>query len=112
VRRTRVSGSGKSCSDSSFRSTIGSILLRRRTPSPCHRRSPLYDLGCVSASNRHHCSCFGIGFHLPLDLVLCRCLFLGEAVWRRSDAVVVVVMRGGDAVVVVLMCGGGGGDDV
>jgi len=27
-------------------------------------------------------------------------LFLGEAVWWRSDAVVVVVMCGGDAVVV------------
>jgi len=32
---------------------------------------------------------------------LCSCLFLGEAVWRRSDAVLVVVMRGGNPVVVV-----------
>jgi len=53
--------------------------------------------GCVSASNRHLCPCFGVGFHLPIDLGLCYCMFLGEAVWRHSDA---VVMCGGDAVVV------------
>jgi len=67
---------------------------------PCHRRPPFYDLGCVSASNRRRCPCYAVGFRLPLDLCLCCCLFLGEDVWRRSDAVMVVVMRGGDVVVV------------
>ena len=42
----------------------------------------------------------------PLDLGLCSCLFLGEAVWRCSDAVLVVVMCGGNAVVVVMRGGG------
>jgi len=32
---------------------------------------------------RHHCSCFVVGFRLPLDLCLCGCLFLGEAVANR-----------------------------
>jgi len=67
-------------------------------PSLCHRLPPFYDLGCIFASNRRRCPCFVVGFRLPLDLYLCCCLFLGEDVWRRSDAV--VVMRGGDGVVV------------
>ena len=32
-----------------FRSTIGSLLLRRRTHSPCHKRPPFYELGCSSS---------------------------------------------------------------
>ena len=47
---------------------------------PCHRRPPFYDLGCVSASNRRRCSCYVVGFRLPLDLCLCCCFFLGEDV--------------------------------
>jgi len=66
-----------------FCSTIGSLLLRRRTHSPCHRWLPFY-----------------VGFCLPLDLCLCCCLFLGEDVWQRSDVVMMVVMRGGEALVV------------
>jgi hypothetical protein len=80
--------------------------------SPCHRRSPFYSLGCVSASNRRRYPCFVVGFRLSLDLCLCCCLFLGEAVWRRCELVVVVVVVeicGGNAVVVeVLSCGGDG----
>jgi len=96
-------GSGRCCLDPLFRSTIGSLLLRRRTHSPCHWRPPFYDRGCVSASNRRRCPCFVVRFHLPLDLCLCCYLFLGEAVWWRSDVVVVVVMRGGDAVEVAVI---------
>ena len=48
--------------------TIGSLLLYRRTHSPCHRWPSFYDLGCGSASNRRRCPCFVVGFRLPLDL--------------------------------------------
>jgi hypothetical protein len=63
---------------------LGCCLLWRRTPSPCHRRMPVYDLGSVSALDRLRCPCFVVGFHLPFVMCLGCCLFLGKVVWRRS----------------------------
>jgi hypothetical protein len=68
----RFSGSAVFCS------TIGSLLLLRRTHSPCHRWPPFYGLGCGSASNRRRCPSFVVGFRRPRDLCSGGCLFLGE----------------------------------
>jgi len=38
----------------------------------------VYDLDCVSASDRRRCPCHVVGFHLSFGLCLGCCLFLGE----------------------------------
>jgi hypothetical protein len=63
-------------------------------------RPPFFDLGCVFRFRPSSLPVFCCWIHLPLDLCLCCCLFLGEDVLRRSEIVTVVVMRSDDAVVV------------
>lgn len=87
---------------------LGCCLFRCRTPSPCLRWIPIYDLGCVSASEWRRCPCFVVGLHLSLDLCLCSFQFLGEVVWQRS------LWLQPSCLALVLAerwcCSGGGGD--
>jgi len=91
--------------------TIGSLLLRRRTHSPCHRQPPFYDLGCGSGSNWRRCPCFVVGFRLPLDL--CFVLLL-VSWWGCFGGIVIQWLWWWCAVVMqwwwrLFNCGGGGG---
>jgi len=83
---------------------FGCYLLRQRTHSPCHRRSPFFYLGLCYRFRPALLLVFVVGFRLPLDCDCVASCFL-VMVWRHCDAVTVVVMQWWWR---LFNCGGGG----